>query len=91
MINKLVAARLSALAAVGLSVASIAVPASAAQKEPGKSASSGAIMSAASAVTAGTRDTRYCLVETFTETRIPKKTCKTEREWAAEGVDIQRR
>ncbi|MDP8912613.1 MAG: hypothetical protein M3N39_03435 [Pseudomonadota bacterium] len=91
MINKLVAARISAFAAVGLSLASLAVPASAAEKETAKSASSGAVLSAASAVTARTSEKRYCLVEAFTGTRIPKKMCKTEREWTAEGVEMPRR
>jgi hypothetical protein len=91
MINKLVAARLSALAAVGLSVASLAVPASAAEKASAKSASSGAVLSAASAVTARPTEMRYCIVEELTGSRIPRKMCKTEREWTAEGVEMPRR
>ena len=91
MINNLVAARLSALAAFGLSVASLAVPASAAEKQNAKTASSGAVLSAASAVSARPTEQRYCLREEFTGTRIPKKLCKTEREWTAEGVELRRR
>jgi hypothetical protein len=91
MINKLVAERLSALAAVGLAVASFAVPAGAAQKENVRLASSGAPLSAAAAVAARPAEKRYCLRETSTETRIPKKVCMTQREWQAEGVEIQRR
>ena len=89
MINK--RARLSALATLGLSVASLAVPAGAAEKGNAKSASSGAVLPAASAVTARPPETRYCLLEEFTGTRIPKKVCKTEREWTAEGVELRRR
>ncbi len=91
MINKLVAARVSALAAAGLSLASLAVPASAAQKENAKPASSPVVLTAASAVAVRPTETRYCLLETSTETRIPKRTCMTQREWQAEGVEIQRR
>ena len=91
MINKLVAARLSALAAVGLSIASLALPAGAAQRENVKLASSGAALSAAGSVTVRPAEKRYCLREAYTGTRIPKTICMTEREWQAEGVEIQRR
>lgn len=91
MINKRVAARLSALAAIGLSVASFAVSAGAAERENVKVAASGAALSAASAVTGRPAEKRYCLRETFTGTRIPKKVCMTEREWKAEGVELSGR
>jgi len=91
MVNKLVAARLSALAALSISVASLAVPAGAAGKESSKSASSGAVLAAASAVTVRPTERQYCIVEAFTGTRIPKKICKTKREWTLEGVEMSRR
>ena len=91
MINKLVAARVSALAALGLSVASLAVPVSAAQKENAKAASSGAVLTAASAFTVRPTEKRYCFVEAYTGSRLSTKVCKTEREWTAEGVEISRR
>ena len=89
MINK--RARLSALATLGLSVASLAVPAGAAEKGNAKPASSGTVLSAASAVTARPAEKQYCLAEAFTGTRISRKVCKTEREWKVEGVEMLRR
>ena len=91
MINKSAAARLSILAAIGLSFASLAVPAQAAQKENGKAAASSVALSAASSVAGRPAGTLYCLREAHTGTRIPRKICKTEREWAAEGVELSRR
>ena len=91
MINKYAAARLSTLAAIGLSVASLAVPAGAAQKENGKAAMSNLALSAASSVASRPAEKVHCLREAYTGTRIPKKICKTEREWTAEGVELSRR
>jgi hypothetical protein len=35
------------------------------------------------------RDTkRYCITDNVTGSRIPVKTCKTRKEWHAEGVEI---
>ncbi|MGJ3646891.1 hypothetical protein ACLB0R_00270 [Sphingomonas sp. GlSt437] len=34
------------------------------------------------------KPTVYCVVETTTGSRIPHRTCLTEKEWAAQGVDI---
>ena len=32
--------------------------------------------------------TSYCIMSTFTGSRIPQKVCKTRAEWSAEGVEI---
>ena len=32
-------------------------------------------------------DRRYCVVEQITGSRVPHKTCKTRKEWLAEGFD----
>jgi len=32
-------------------------------------------------------DRRYCVVEQITGSRMPHKTCKTRKEWLAEGFD----
>lgn len=32
-------------------------------------------------------DTRYCIVDTVTGSRIPQKVCKTRQQWMAEGFD----
>lgn len=32
-------------------------------------------------------DRRYCVVERITGSRMPHKTCKTRKEWLAEGFD----
>lgn len=34
--------------------------------------------------------TKYCVDSTTTGSRIARRTCLTEREWAAEGVDIRK-
>ena len=91
MINKPAAAPLSALLTIGLSVAGMALPASAAEKENVKVASSGAAVSAASAVAARRGEKLYCLREAYTGTRIPRKTCMTEQGWKAEGVELRGR
>lgn len=91
MIDKLAAARFSALAAAGLSIASFAAPASAAEQGSDKVASSKVALSAAATVTARPAEKKYCVVDTFTGSRLAKKVCKTQREWSEEGVDIASR
>jgi hypothetical protein len=33
------------------------------------------------------REQKYCVVETVTGSRIPLRTCKTRRQWMAQGFD----
>jgi hypothetical protein len=35
-----------------------------------------------------TAEKQYCLVDTFSGSRLPRKTCKTKAEWADEGIDV---
>lgn len=52
------------------------------------------VVPAASAATASTAAPaksdarRYCITETPTGSRMPRKQCQTRQEWANEGVDI---
>lgn len=49
------------------------------------------LAAADTAAPAGTAQTRYCMrVEAVTGTRLEKVECWTRREWAVQGVDVDR-
>ena len=79
--------RAAAVAASGLLLAGMALPANAKDVEsrPAK-----ADASAAQAPEAAAAKKKYCMVDSLTGSRMPRKVCKTERQWANEGVDLSR-
>jgi hypothetical protein len=71
-------------AALGLSLG--AVPAYA--KDANVDASARADLAAQSAAGGGAKATKYCIVQRYTNSRLPQKICKTERQWKLDGIDI---
>ena len=67
--------------------AAFAVPAAAKDVESRPATAAAGDSQAAAAAPAR----KICTVESFTSTRMPRKICKTEREWANEGVEISRK
>lgn len=57
--------------------------------EPAGSAATVAASAAAPATAASpTAEKRYCVVESLTGSRMPKKVCKTKSEWQQDGMDV---
>lgn len=67
-----------------LALATLATPALAADPETPAAAPVASVPAGGAA--AG--KTKFCIVETFTGSRIPKRMCKTRAEWLETGVDI---
>lgn len=78
----------SAFAIAGLLLAA-AVPAAAAEK--GTGAAPGNEVTSVTASRGAAAEKKYCVDEMLTGSRIPYRVCRTKAEWAAEGVDIERR
>ena len=73
-----------ATAIAGLvATAAVAAPSNSAKADA--SAQAGASASPASPQTDAKR---YCIVETPTGSRLPRKQCQTREQWASEGVDF---
>lgn len=79
MIKSLLAA--TAFAALALSTAA----ASEAKDHPAASPSAEA--AAPATATSPNARQKYCIVQTSTGSRIPRKTCKTRSEWQKQGFD----
>lgn len=80
MTNKL--ARTATAAVLGLSLIGTATPGFASSDPDAKAR----VEKAKKQKTAGSR---YCVEQDVTGSRIPRRTCMTESQWAAEGVDIK--
>jgi hypothetical protein len=74
----------STLIAAGL--ACVAAPASAEEQNASAATVAATASAAASATSADNK--KYCIVESLTGSRMPKKLCRTKAEWQREGVDI---
>lgn len=79
-------ARLVGLAIAAAAGASLAVPA-AAERSPAPAKNSVAPQTEEGGGSAATPKL-YCIVDTLTGTRMPKKVCKTQSQWRDEGVDV---
>lgn len=55
-----------------------------------ETATTAASAAPAAVVPAKTQQTKYCISDVLTGTRMTTKQCKTRKEWADEGVDIDR-
>jgi hypothetical protein len=74
------------LFAAAASLSLVAAPAYA--KNANVDNSERADMASQSAAGGGTANTKYCIVERYTGSRLPQKICKTEREWKHDGINI---
>lgn len=75
----------STLIAAGL--ACFAAPASAAEQN-GSAATVAAAAAAPAAAASPAAEKKYCIVESLTGSRMPKKVCKTKTEWQQDGQDV---
>ena len=91
MIKFNTAARQTVIGIVACSLAASAAPAMAAETNGKQEASAATLVPAASASAARVQPKKYCIVEAATGTRMPRKSCKTEREWLDVGVDLSKR
>ena len=79
--------RAAATIASAVMIATMAAPASAKDVESRPAKADSAVTQAASQGA----DKKICLVDSFTGSRMPKKVCKTERQWSSSGIEIVRK
>ena len=73
--------------AAASSIALAAAPADAGRPQVAPSVQSDDAGGGSPAAEAG-KAKKYCVMQTITGSRMPKKTCRTAEEWKADGVDI---
>jgi hypothetical protein len=88
MILRSIALRASLAAIAGLSTIALAAGPAAAAPRPQTSTAIQSDDGAAGGNQDGARTKKYCVMETITGSRMPKKTCRTAEEWKADGVDV---
>lgn len=74
-----------AVAALAFAAPALAAGPEAATTNAAAAADGAVVANAVQATPAGER--RYCVVDTITGSRMPRKVCKTRKEWLGEGVD----
>jgi hypothetical protein len=87
-----IALRASLAVAAGLSTVALAAgPADAAPRPDTAPAAQTEETSGGAPAVDAAKAKKYCVMQTITGSRMPKKTCRTAEEWKAEGVDVTKR
>jgi hypothetical protein len=78
--------RFLAIAAAAVSIAAVPVAAQETMSDRPQVAAS-ATGGGSSPTAAPKKETRYCIDDSFTGSRMSKRVCRTKKEWLAAGVD----
>ena len=81
--------RIAAVALLGTTASALTAPAMAAQTTPVAAKIVTSTVSAASLAERSER--RICVVDSFTGSRVPRKVCRTAKEWRLAGEEVGRR
>lgn len=85
-------ANLQIIASAGAALlffAPLPVQAAAEEKATASATAAASASAKAGSLARSDAETKYCLREALTGSRVERKFCKTRREWAADGVDIK--
>ncbi|MCA3254397.1 MAG: hypothetical protein INF91_02130 [Alphaproteobacteria bacterium] len=86
-----IAIRASLAAFAGLSTVALAAAPANAEPRPVTAPAAQTEDAAGGASADVAKAKKFCVMQTITGSRMPKKTCRTAEEWKAEGVDVSKR